>query len=204
MKKFFILIVPLLLLLSSASVSAQVKFGVKGGVGYTDMSVDGDYDTGGSIGFFIGPTVRVSLPLGGLGVDASVLYDWRETKLSVLGGDTKRSVSEHSLAVPVNLRYDIGLIPSVSLYVAAGPQFNFAVGNRIHSFYNGSGGWRSASSAVSVNVGVGVMLSGQTQIGINYNIACGKSGEVIDAYGYGGDGAEGRINVLQASLAYYF
>lgn len=75
----------LFFLLLSASVmtaSAQVSFGVKGGLNTTQLTFEkGEiYDVEQKAGFFIGPTAKLPLPILGLGLDASVLYDQRNAK----------------------------------------------------------------------------------------------------------------------------
>ena len=69
--------------------------------------------------------------------------------------------------------------------------------------------WRLSSSNFSVNVGAGVMLINHLQLSANYNIACGKTGDVtvIDAATAATESilsSKGRSNAWQISLAYYF
>ena len=106
-------------------------------------------------------------------------------------------------SIPINLRYDIGLGSLAAVYLAAGPQFGFNVGDKNQSLYKDVAEWRLNTSNFSVNVGAGVMLLGHLQVGANYNIVCGKTGEITVL-----DGAEsvlrGRSNTWQISAAYYF
>lgn len=66
----------------------------------------------------------MTLPIVGLGVDASALYDQRDAKLE----DEK--VSLRSINVPINVRYGIGLGSMASIYLAAGPQFGYNIGDK--------------------------------------------------------------------------
>ena len=95
---------------------AQVDFGLKGGLSINSLSLykDGDQvEVLSRPGFFIGPAVRMSLPLGGLGLEAAVLYEQRNTKHKSLdlipGGEKPTLVKHQQIAVPVNLRYDVDL-----------------------------------------------------------------------------------------------
>mgnify|MGYP003093997070 CR=1 FL=1 len=86
MKKFFTTLLVAVGLMSATTASAQVQFGVKAGVNVTNMSLDKEVlDASNRVGFFVGPTVKFTLPVVGLGIDASALYDQREAKVSVDG-----------------------------------------------------------------------------------------------------------------------
>ena len=68
MKRIITLVV--LAVAMAASVQAQgIKFGVKGGLDIINMSFDQKvFDTSNKVGWFIGPSVKVALPIAGLGV----------------------------------------------------------------------------------------------------------------------------------------
>ena len=84
MKKIFTTLLVAAALMIGITAKAQVKFGVKGGVNVTSMSFNNSvFDASNRTGFFIGPTVKIQLPLVGLGIDASALYDQREAKVKV-------------------------------------------------------------------------------------------------------------------------
>ena len=70
------------MLLAATSAQAQIKFGLKGGLNVTDMSLSRKvFDADNQAGFFIGPTVKFTLPVMGLGIDAAALYDQRQAKV---------------------------------------------------------------------------------------------------------------------------
>ena len=72
MKKIFTTLLVAAALMMGITAKAQVKFGVKGGVNVTSMSFNNSvFDASNRTGFFIGPTVKIQLPLVGLGIDAS-------------------------------------------------------------------------------------------------------------------------------------
>lgn len=211
-KIFTAAIVAATMLFSTSSAQAQVKFGLKGGLNVTNMSLNSEvFDADNQTGFFIGPTVKFTLPIVGLGIDASALYDQRDAKITVEdnGASVESKIKNQSINIPINLRYGVGLGSTASVYLFAGPQFGFNVGDKNQSIFKDMGEWRLKSSTFSVNVGLGAMLLSHLQISANYNIACGKTGEttVSSTLGELAQSAakkRGRANAWQIGLAYYF
>lgn len=211
-KIFTAAIVAATMLFSTSSAQAQVKFGLKGGLNVTNMSLNSEvFDADNQTGFFIGPTVKFTLPIVGLGIDASALYDQRDAKITVEdnGASVESKIKNQSINIPINLRYGVGLGSTASVYLFAGPQFGFNVGDKNQSLFKDMGEWRLKSSTFSVNVGLGAMLLSHLQISANYNIACGKTGEttVSSALGELAQSAakkRGRANAWQIGLTYYF
>ena len=214
MRKFFTAaIVAASMLFAASSAQAQVKFGLKGGLNVTSMSLNSEvFDADNQTGFFIGPTVKFTLPIVGLGIDASALYDQRDAKVKVEEGDgasVESKIKNQSINIPINLRYGVGLGSTASIYLFAGPQFGFNVGDKNQSLYKDVAQWRLKSSTFSVNVGLGAMLLSHLQISANYNIACGKTGETTMSDVAGETVQQmfkkrGRANAWQIGLAYYF
>ena len=179
MKKFFTLVV---LLATITVAQAQVKFGVKGGLNLTNMTLSKDVvDKSNQTGFFIVPTVKFTIPIVGLGLDASALYDQRSAKLD------GENVKQQSIQVPINLRDGVGLGSLASINFFAGPQFGFNVGDKAFTSFdnakNTTSSWRLKESNLSANVGLGLILLNHLQIAANYNFALGKTGDynVIDS-----------------------
>lgn len=213
MRKFFTAaIVAVSMLFAASSAQAQVKFGLKGGLNVTNMSLNSEvFDADNQTGFFIGPTVKFTLPIVGLGIDASALYDQRDAKVKVEddGASVESKIKNQSINIPINLRYGVGLGSTASLFLFAGPQFGFNVGDKNQSLFKDAAQWRLKSSTFSVNVGLGAMLLSHLQISANYNIACGKTGETTVSEALGTTAQEvfskrGRANAWQIGLAYYF
>ncbi len=208
MKKIFALAAFIAAFSLSTPVQAQIKFGLKGGLNITDMSFSNDvFSTSNRTGFFIGPSVKFTLPIVGLGIDVAALYDQREGKIGDiddgLGNTVERTLKQKAINIPINLRYNIGLGSLAGIYLAAGPQFGFNVGDKSQTLYKDVSSWKLKSSNFSVNVGAGVMLINHIEIGANYNIVCGKTGEVTVVDGTR-SAFRGRSNTWQISAAYYF
>lgn len=206
MKKFFTLVV--LLATMTFAAQAQVKFGVKGGLNVTSMKLSKDIvDKSNQAGFFIGPTVKFTLPVVGLGIDAAALYDQRSAEVG------SEKIKQQSIQVPVNLRYGFGLGSTAGIYIFAGPQFGFNVGDKsftsLDAATNTASNWTLKSSNLSANVGLGLMLLNHLQVSANYNIAIGKTGDfnVLKATGSAiGDAITGdtKANAWQIAIAYFF
>ena len=161
-------------------------------------------------GFFIGPTVKFTLPIVGLGIDAAALYDQREADFEVdnmSGGKETEKIKQQSIQIPINIRYDFGLGETASIFIFAGPQFGFNVGDKSKDLF-GVSEWTLRSSNVSANVGLGVMLLKHLQLSANYNIALGKTGEVDLKQGWDATKdtvlGKAKTNAWQIALAYYF
>ena len=191
----------------TTAVHAQVQFGLKGGLNVTNMSLSKDVlKSSNQCGFFIGPTLKFTLPIIGLGVDASALYDQRSAKVSAISSTSgEQTLKQEQIAIPVNLRYGVGLGSMASIYFFAGPQFGFNVGDKEKKLDFGE--WKLKSSNFSVNVGAGVMLAKHLQLSANYNVACGKTGDATIKTVE--DAAKtitgtGKSNAWQIAAAYYF
>ena len=204
MKKFLTVVVFFAALMTAVPAKAEVKFGLKGGLNLTSMRFDSSVaDKSNQAGFFIGPTVKFTLPIVGLGIDASALYDQRKSKVGSNSGN-EMSIKEQSIQIPVNVRYGIGLGSTASIYFFAGPQFGFNVGDK--NIVSSAGEWTFKSSNISANVGLGLMLLGHLQVSANYNFGLGKTGE-LDEYLPGAVNAikeNGKLNAWQIGVAYFF
>lgn len=212
MKKYLSLLFLAVALMVSRSADAQVKFGLEGGLNVSKMSFSQDvFDGNNRAGWFVGPTVKFTLPVVGLSFDASALYDQRSSKVQntdAAGGET--TVKQQEINIPVNLRYGVGLGSLANIFLFAGPQFGFNVGDEEFS-WTSMGSYKNTfqfqKSNLSVNVGLGVTLRSHLQFSANYNIACSKTGEakvlntvtntVTSVY-------KGHTNSWQVAVAYYF
>lgn len=196
MKKIFTVLSVAALLLVATPSQAQTSFGIKGGFNVTNMSLSSDVlNSSNRAGFFIGPTVKFTLPIVGLGVDVAALYDQREAKLEGV------TIDQKSINIPINARYTFGLGDAAGLYLAAGPQFGINVGDENFKLLNAEN-YQLKKTNFSINVGAGVTMLNHLEIGFNYNIALGKTGEF--SWNNARDEYDTRNNAWQISAAYYF
>ena len=189
--------------------NAQIQFGLQAGLNMDNVS--GTDNLKGAIksrtGFFVGPTVKFTLPIVGLGVDAAALYDHREGKGE---GENAPTIKAQSIQIPINLRYGFGLGELAQIFVFVGPQFGFNIGSNktLADIPNvAKTEWTLKSSNFSANAGIGAMLLNHLQAKLNYNFALGKTGEVEVTEALSGvkrviGGA--KANSWQISLAYFF
>ena len=191
------------LLASTMTVQALgLKFGIKGGLNLTKMTFSKDvYSSDNQAGFYLGPTLKLSLPLG-FCVDAAALYDQRSAKvesdnLTGVQGAGDEKIKQKSIQIPINARYNIGLGSEAGIYLAVGPQFGFPVGDKVYNTKLGD--YTLKSSNLSFNFGAGVYLLDHLEVGFSYNLAAGKSGEFKN----GGD-IDTHNNAWQIGAAIYF
>ena len=201
------LLVMIVTMTAANNASAQIKFGLKGGVNVTDMSLNSSvFDASNRTGFFVGPTIKVQLPLVGLGIDASALYDQREAKIKVGDATTTETLRSQAINIPINLRYGWGLSSMANIFLFAGPQFGFNVGDKEQKITESST-WSVKNSNFSLNFGAGVTLLSHLQLTANYNVVCGKTSDATITEGLEqltNKEVRSRANAWQIALAYYF
>ena len=168
--------------LMATNAQAQLlRWGVKGGVNLTKLTADDYKDK--MAGFFVGPMAELTIPVVGLGVDASLLLSQKGIKAD------EDAAKQVGLDIPVNLKYTFGLGSTLGLFIAAGPDFFF-------DFKGDKDGVERKKAQVGINVGAGLKLINHLQVGVNYNIAMG------DHFEWEGDGLKDKT--WQVSLAYLF
>ena len=218
MRRFFLLLGVFATFLSVTESSAQIKYGVKGGLNLSDVVImdtwRGSSEKNQSIsisnrnGFFIGPTALMSTPLKRLDIDASLLFDQRgvETMSIGLGGGRayKTTTTQQQLVLPVNARYNLISGKSASLFVFAGPQLGINIGKRENKTDYETFVFNRAS--FSINAGAGLLLARHIQISANYNIVCKKNAETWVNWNtsYANETGRSRFHAWQFSVGYYF
>lgn len=210
MKKVLSIVFLVAAMLFAANANAQIKFGLKGGLNVTSMSFSEEvFDASNKTGFFVGPMVKVTVPIVGLSFDAAALYDQKEAdvKYAAEGELGKVNVKQQSINIPVNVRYGFGLSSLANIFLFAGPQWGINVGDKNFK-WNETSSYSLKKSNFSVNVGAGVTLLKHLQVSANYNIACGKSADAslskaLDAAANAGKD-KSHNNSWQIALGYWF
>ena len=178
--------------------NAKFYWGVKGGVNMADndlsalkgMPMEEFANVDNYVGFFIGPKAEFRIPILGLGVEAAALYSQK----GMFVGD-RETFMQNSILIPLNVKLAIGLGNVANVFVAAGPELGFNVGETAKIFDNvtwddvtgavkgGVSAYVAEKSTLSFNVGVGVTLLNHLQVGLNYNMPWGMTGsfQYIDA-----------------------
>ena len=179
---------------------AQFSWGIKGGVNLVsnDLSnLSGIVQDKAQImnkdnytGFFIGPKAELRVPILGFGIEAAALYS--QKGMSV--GDNE-TFKQNSFQIPLNIKYSFGLGNVANVFIAAGPEFGFNVGETTKVFNNVQfddmtgvttgdvSAYVLEKSTLSINIGLGATLLNHLQVALNYNMPWGKTGEFqyIDA-----------------------
>jgi len=196
---------------------AQLKFGLKGGLNLNKADFSGlndNFKSENRAGFFIGPMTEFTVPIIGIGVDASLLYSQKGSKFTYR--DNSTTINQHAIDIPINLKYTFGLGDFLGIFIAAGPDFSFNISN--DNFLEELGelagkdvtvGNAAKTAEVGVNVGVGVKLINHLQIGVNYNIPLTDSAKKAVATGEAGGIIDGGVfksknKMWQVSLAFMF
>ena len=209
------LVVCSLALLSFIPASAQFSWGLRGGLNLvnndiTKFSEDAAKSKDSYTGFFFGPMAELQIPIIGIGVDVAALYSQKGVELP----DTS-TMKNQSLSIPLSLKYSLGLGNFAAVYFAAGPEFDYKIGDLDCKFQDGNDVKEFAleQSTWSINVGAGVKLINHIQAGVNYNIPVSKEGayklyenQNVETAANAANGAGDAIkaSTLQVSLTWTF
>ncbi len=192
-------------ILSVQQAKAQVKFGVKAGLNVNSMSFDNKvFDASNKDGFFLGPMIKLTVPITGLSFDAAALYNQAKAKVGGSENNTeKTTITQKTIDIPVNVRYGIGLAKVANIFLFAGPQWGINVGDKDFK-WNDSSSYSLKSSSLSINAGIGATILDHLQITANYNFACTKSANATTTVN--GETVEGssRNNSWKIALGYWF
>ena len=201
-------VIALVVLATAMTLTAQaqgIKFGVKGGLNITKVTFSKDIvSSDNKTGFFVGPSLKLSLPMG-FGADIAALYDERSADITGVSSNvgatsstaSTETIKQKSIQIPVNFRYNIGLGSTAAVYLALGPQFGFPVADKVYDTKVGE--YRLKDANLSINFGAGLSLMNHLEIGLTYNLAVGKSGEFKNW-----NDVDTHNNAWQISAAYYF
>ena len=178
------LVVCSLALLSFIPASAQFSWGLRGGLNLvnndiTSVSKETALDKDSYTGFFFGPMAELQIPIIGIGIDGSLLYSQKGMNLP-----NDSVMKNQSISIPVSLKYSFGLGNFAAVFVAAGPQFDYKIGDlsTMIKTYKSDGSFDEAKEYVmnqyswSVNIGAGVKLINHLQAAVNYNIPLSQEG----------------------------
>lgn len=192
-------------IMSAQQAKAQVKFGVKAGLNVNSMSFDNKvFDTSNKDGFFLGPMIKLTVPITGLSFDAAALYNQARAKVGSSESNTeKTTVTQKTIDIPVNVRYGVGLAKVANIFLFAGPQWGINVGDKDFK-WNDSSSYSLKSSTLSINAGIGATILDHLQVTANYNFGCTKSANATTTVN--GETIEGssRNNSWKIAIGYWF
>lgn len=160
-----ILMVVAVATLFASPAMGQFRFGVKAGLAINDMKFNTDaLKADNQKGFTGGLVSEFTMPVIGIGVDASLLYARRS--FEAVGATGNTTDNRDYLDIPVNLKWKIG-IPGVGKivtpYITTGPDFSFLLSKK-----NISNAWENKTVDIAWTVGAGVQLFDKVQVGATY------------------------------------
>ena len=137
MKKFYcILIVAVACVAMATPASAGLRFGIKAGVAVNSIKFESDswqdtFTSSNRAGFTGGLMTEFTVPVLGLGFDASVMYMHRgNTVPQTVQEYTHLDASRDYIDIPINLKwkFNIPVVQNVlKPYITTGPSFAFLV-----------------------------------------------------------------------------
>lgn len=156
----------------SVPASAQFKVGPRLGLNVNSLHFNGDMFKGDNrAGFTGGVMCEFTVPIIGIGLDASVMYVRRDAKW--MKENVSESAKRDYIAIPVNLKYKLNL-PAVNHivrpFIATGPEFSFLTSRRAIN-----DALRNKSTDVSWNFGIGLELISHLQISATYGLGLNKN-----------------------------
>lgn len=186
--------------------AAQFRFGLKAGVAINNLKFDSAKDFGNSVldesnraGFVGGAMVEFTVPLIGVGLDASVLYVHRSSTNKI--NNEESTLNRDYIDIPVNLKYKLS-IPVIEKvikpFVTTGPSFAFLASKKeINEFI------KNKSVDIAWNFGFGVELLSHVQVSASYGLGLTKALEVT---GISQDNTivEGKNRYWTVTAAYLF
>ncbi len=194
--------------LSFSEAQAQLRFGLKGGFLLSNMEFSSDaLDSSNRAGFYAGPTLKIGLPVTGMEIGTSVLYERRDLKVE------DKDFRQQSLLLQGDFRCGAGLGDVLGIFILVGPQFSFNVGDDLIQWATEKGDNNQFSlqeTMLSVNFGAGVSFANHFEGFLRYNVPVSKtadftwnklSDQLLDQTWHH---AKTRTNSWSVSLTYYF
>lgn len=173
-----ILLVIAALLTISTSASAQFRWGIKVGMDVNKMSFDTSaLESSNRTGFTGGLMTEFTVPIIGIGLDASLMYTHKGNNLKDKEDGATVKYNTDYLSIPVNLKYKFGLPVVgrlVSPFVYTGPCFSFLTSKKAVSDF-----FHNKTCDMSWNVGLGVQLLNHLQIGAQYGFGINDAAKVV-------------------------
>lgn len=196
-----ILAVVLLAVCVTLPASADFRLGVKAGAAISTLKLDKSaFDHKNVGGFTGGVMAEFTVPVVGIGCDASVLYARRSFELVDAGKDY--TDNRNYIDIPVNLKWKIG-IPVVGKiitpFITTGPDFSFLCSKK-----NFEDAWKSRTFDVAWNVGAGVQLLNHVQVAASYGFGLTNSASGKDALNGSWKDFKGKNRFWTVTLAYLF
>ena len=200
MKKTIIIMLVALVGVGAQQAKAQIDFGIVGGLNVSKADfkhVGNNLKSENRCGWFIGPKAEFTVPLVGIGADASLLYSQRNINVEDVAGEKNNHLN--TIEIPLNIRYQFGFSSLAAAYIATGPQFGFNVGSKKIKEVANLDYYKVKNSILTWNIGAGVKLLKHLEAGVAYNIALSKFAKYT-----GTQESSLKSNTFQMHVGYFF
>ncbi len=165
----------------SVPAAAQFHIGPRVGITVNQLHLDNKmFDAENRTGFTGGLMAEFTVPIIGVGVDASVMYVRREgVNKYVDDGETiVEKNNRNYIGIPINLKWKIG-IPAVgniiTPFITTGPEFDFLCSKQTID------DMKRKKCDVSWNFGLGVELIKHIQVAASYGFGINSAVKYVDA-----------------------
>lgn len=189
--------------LSSLSASASsFKIGPVVGANINRFTTNGSelFSADNRSGFTGGLMAKFTVPLVGIGADVSVMYARRSAEMNVDDNDVQK-INYDYIAVPLHLRYDIGL-PLIGKFISpaifTGPNFAFRCGKSVVNDF------KANKYNIGWDFGVAVTIIDHLQIAGAYTLGMNKAINYIPSVNLPDAGIKGRTSGWTITAAYLF
>ncbi|MBQ9357743.1 MAG: outer membrane beta-barrel protein [Prevotella sp.] len=194
--------------LSFSPAEAQVRFGVKGGFQLASMEFSSDaLDKTNRVGYCVGPVLKIGLPISGVSIETSVLYDRRDLKIQ------DETFKQQSLLLQGDFSCGAGIGDFLGIFVKLGPQFSFNVGDDLLHWATERGDENHFSlqeTMLSLNLGAGITFASHFEGAITYNVPISKTADFTwtqltdELATQTWNHAKTRTNAWNVTLTYFF
>ncbi len=194
--------VALVAFFAAVPAAGQLKFGIKAGAAINDLKFDTDIlSKDNRAGFTGGIMLEFTVPLIGVGLDASAMYVHRTAEFQPDVNADMESSGRDYIDIPINLKYKLS-IPVVEKvikpFVTTGPSFAFLVSKKdVNEFF------KNKTCDIAWNFGFGLEFLSHVQIAASYGIGLTNTLEFV---GLSGNKAtiEGKNRYWTVTAAYLF
>lgn len=187
----------LLVVLAALPVTAQVRLGVRGGLTVGKLHFDREIvSSDNRMGYTGGLLLDVNIPVVSLGVEASVMYAHRNTRLA----DGDLVFKRHYIEIPLHARYKLsipGLNRVFEPMAFMGPTFSVLFSENAPTDLDNS------RTYLSWDVGLGADLFRHLRLTGTYGLGMSRAMKYIDRE-YTGDKVSGKDNHWTLSVAWLF
>ena len=179
-----IVLATVMVVLGIGAANADFRFGIKAGMNVNKMHFSKDVqnalgqtlDPANSTGWTAGVTADFTVPLIGIGMDASVMYTRMNTAAQQEVNNRIIDYGKNFIQLPIHLKYKLSL-PVVGRIIApylfTGPDFSFKLDKKILDAV------KSKSCQVGWDLGLGVELLRHLQVGASYTWDINKIAKIM-------------------------